>query len=154
MKDRSNDPAHHEQMIHEMLWEALYKYHTSLSKNMADAIPHFDLVHSFSSVMETTYSTTLHLQIPDITISDWWVYVIFVSFTGPCFQFYRHLSICKGLTCTFRASCYSARLSWALVLTWVSPSSKIKKVWVWVGRMVGYLVTTFTLKEHYCPVQL
>ena len=25
------------------------------------------------------------------------------------------------LTCTFRASCYSARLSWAIVLTWVSP---------------------------------
>ena len=28
------------------------------------------------------------------------------------------LSVYKG---TFRASCYSARLSWALVLTWVSP---------------------------------
>ena len=30
----------------------------------------------------------------------------------------------EGLACTFRASCltcYSARLSWALVLTWVSP---------------------------------
>ena len=27
----------------------------------------------------------------------------------------------KDLTCTFRASCYSARLSWALVITWVSP---------------------------------
>ena len=27
----------------------------------------------------------------------------------------------RGLTCTIRESCYSARLSWALVLTWVSP---------------------------------
>ena len=31
------------------------------------------------------------------------------------------LSISKDLTCTFRATCYSARLSWAIVLTWVSP---------------------------------
>ena len=32
-----------------------------------------------------------------------------------------------GLTCIFRASCYSARLSWALVLTWVSPFVHDKK---------------------------
>ena len=44
----------------------------------------------------------------------------------------------KGLTCTFRASCYSARLSWALLLTYVSPFVRDKKVGVWVRR-VGYL---------------
>ena len=27
----------------------------------------------------------------------------------------------KGLKCTYRANCYHARLSWALVPTWVSP---------------------------------
>ena len=45
----------------------------------------------------------------------------------------------KDLTCTFRVSFYSARLSWALVLTWVSPFVQDKKV--------GYFVTTFALKE-------
>ena len=39
----------------------------------------------------------------------------------------------KDLTCTFRASCYSARLSWALVLTWVSPFVQDKNVGFWVG---------------------
>ena len=34
----------------------------------------------------------------------------------------------KGLTSTFRSSCYSARLSWALVLTWVSPFTKTTKM--------------------------
>ena len=43
----------------------------------------------------------------------------------------------KGLTCTFRASCYSACLSWALVLTWVIPFIQDKKVGVWVGREIG-----------------
>ena len=33
----------------------------------------------------------------------------------------------KDLTCTFRASCYSARFSWALVLTWVSHFVNNKK---------------------------
>ena len=40
----------------------------------------------------------------------------------------------KGLIYTFRACCYSTRLSWALVLTWVSPFIQDKKVGVWVGR--------------------
>ena len=52
----------------------------------------------------------------------------------------------KGLTCTFRASCYSVCLSWALVLTWVSPFVQdIKKLGV--GRRVSFLATTFALKE-------
>ena len=34
----------------------------------------------------------------------------------------------KDLSCTFRASCYSARLSWALVVTWVSPFVQNKNV--------------------------
>ena len=55
----------------------------------------------------------------------------------------------KGLACTFRASRYSARLSWALVLTWVSPSVQDKNLAVWVGRRVDYLATTFALPEHY-----
>ena len=33
------------------------------------------------------------------------------------FNYYNYK---KDLTCTFRASCYSGHLSWALVLTWVS----------------------------------
>ena len=37
-----------------------------------------------------------------------------------------------GLTCTFRASRYIARLSWALVLTWVSPFIQDKNAGVWV----------------------
>ena len=60
-----------------------------------------------------------------------------------------YLSISKGLTCTFRASCYSARLSWALVLTWVSPFVQDKKSLVGFGERIGDLVTTFALKEHY-----
>ena len=40
-------------------------------------------------------------------------------------------------------------MSWALVLTWVSSEN----VRVWVGRRegLGYLATTFALKEHYPP---
>ena len=38
-----------------------------------------------------------------------------------------YLSIYKGLTCTFRARCYSASLLWALVLTWVSPPVQDKR---------------------------
>ena len=37
-----------------------------------------------------------------------------------------YISIYKDLMCTFRASCYSARLSWALVLSLVSPYVKDK----------------------------
>ena len=40
----------------------------------------------------------------------------------------------KGLMCTFRASCYSARLSWALVLTWVSPFVQDKNVGFVLGK--------------------
>ena len=36
--------------------------------------------------------------------------------------------------CSFGASCYSARLSWALVLTWVNPFIQDKTVEVWDGR--------------------
>ena len=39
---------------------------------------------------------------------------------GLHFPIIIYLSIYKDLTCTFRASCYSARLSWVLVLTWVN----------------------------------
>ena len=39
----------------------------------------------------------------------------------------------KGLTCTFRASCYSACLSWALVLTWVSSFVQDKKLGFGLG---------------------
>ena len=49
----------------------------------------------------------------------------------------RYLSVClfiyKDLMCTFRASCYSARLSWALVLTRVSPFVQDKKVGFGLG---------------------
>ena len=38
----------------------------------------------------------------------------------------------KGLACTFRASRYSACLSWALVLNWVSPFVQHKNLAVWV----------------------
>ena len=55
--------------------------------------------------------------------------------------------VVRRLTCTFRA-----RLSWALVLTWVSPFAQDKKTWIWVGGRVGYLITTFALKEHYRTV--
>ena len=57
----------------------------------------------------------------------------------------------KGLTCTLIASCYSARLSWALVLTWVGPFVHDQNVGVWVGMRVGFLATTFALKENYRP---
>ena len=40
----------------------------------------------------------------------------------------------KGLTCTFRASCCSARLSWELVLTWVSPFVQDIKVGFGLGE--------------------
>ena len=36
-------------------------------------------------------------------------------------EYARVCVLVNDLTCTFRTSCYSARLSWALVLTWVSP---------------------------------
>ena len=48
----------------------------------------------------------------------------------------------------FIASCYSTRLSWSLVLTWVSPFAQDQKGGVWVRRRASYLATTFALKEH------
>ena len=55
---------------------------------------------------------------------------------------YIYLSIYKGLTCTFRESCYSARLSWALVLTWVSP---------FVQRKEGNVLFNDALDTFYLP---
>ena len=36
--------------------------------------------------------------------------------------------------CTFRASCYRARWSWALVLTWLALSSKTQKLGLGWGK--------------------
>ena len=63
------------------------------------------------------------------------------------------LEVEQGLTCTFRSSCYSARLSWALVLTWVSPFVQDKKRLGLGWERSGYLATTVTLKEHHHPVK-
>ena len=63
------------------------------------------------------------------------------------FYLFYELTI-KDLACTFRASCYSARLSWALVSIWVSPVVQNKNGGIRVGKRVGYLATTFTLKEQ------
>ena len=52
----------------------------------------------------------------------------FVSINVACGEYnICTMVVVKDLTCTFRASCYSARLSWALVLTWVSHFIKDKK---------------------------
>ena len=45
-----------------------------------------------------------------------------------------YLSIYKGLTCTFRAGCYSTHLSWALVLTWVCPFVQDQNVGFGLGN--------------------
>ena len=49
--------------------------------------------------------------------------------------------IYKGLACTFRAGCYSTRLSWMLVLTWVSSFVQdklmITKWFVFIGPGMG-----------------
>ena len=46
----------------------------------------------------------------------------------------NRISIYKVITRTFIASCYSARLSWALVLTWVSPFVQDKKLGFGLGE--------------------
>ena len=46
------------------------------------------------------------------------------------------LSIYKDLTCIFRASCYSAHLSWVLVLTWISPFVQDKKLGLGWGKVI------------------
>ena len=74
-----------------------------------------------------------------------------------------------GLTCTFRTSCYSTRLSWTLVLTWVNPFVQDKKKssggggggmgkrekkdgTVLFRERIGILAITFALKNHSRPV--
>ena len=49
----------------------------------------------------------------------------------------------QGLTCTFRVSCYSTRLSWALVLTWVSPFVP-DKAYLWESGFGRYLANGAT----------
>ena len=67
-------------------------------------------------------------------------------------DFALQYNIIKDFMCTFRENCYCASLSWALGLTWVSPIIQDKTVGVWVGRRIGYLATTFALKDQYDPV--
>ena len=45
-----------------------------------------------------------------------------------------NLSINKDLLCIFRTSCYSVRLSWVLVLTWVCPFVQDKRVGFGLGE--------------------
>ena len=53
------------------------------------------------------------------------IYLLFIYLTShPRIIIFTVIS--KDLTCTFRAICHSARLSWMLVLTWVSPFVKDK----------------------------
>ena len=78
-------------------------------------------------------------------------------FHGKNLKSYKHflLPSCtetkRGLACASKTNCYSKRLSWAIVLTYVNSFVQENKgVCVW--ERTGYLAMSFGLKEHYRPV--
>ena len=68
-------------------------------------------------------------------------------------QIYILSNTINGLMCTSRASCYSTRLSWVLVLAWVSPFAEGRKEMFYLTThsthfIYSYMASDIMVKDH------